>query len=169
MPSPEALRCLILAGVLAWVVGAVALENDSQQTVEWRADGDSSMSTENGVRNLRMSENVVIRQGSLEILGDQALIEYSTESSELSRVTVRGAPARYRQELDEGGGLVTGSGNTILLYTDADGNSVVELHGNAGIRSRDMDTACETIVYLTGLELIRASGNCAGAFTPRDD
>ena len=162
-------RLLALAGLLCWTAGAPALENDGEQTIEWSADGSSSMATENGARNLRMTENVVITQGSLEIRGDEALLEYSTDTNELSRVTVQGAPARYRQALDDDGGEVSGNGDTILFYEDEDGNTVIELVGDADIASRDMNTSCETILYVTELELIRASGNCAGAFTPRSD
>ena len=169
MSGPDRARRLALAGLLCWTAGAPALENDSEQTIEWSADGNSSMSTENGVRSLRMSDNVTITQGSLRIQGDEALLEFGTATNELSRVTVRGAPARYQQELDDAGGLVTGSGDTILFYDDEDGNTVIEFVGNADINSRDMNTSCETILYLTELELIRASGNCAGAFTPRND
>ena len=173
MSVPGPFRIFALAGLLASFAIAQAQESDGAQTIEWSADGSSSMSTANGVRSLRMRDNVAITRGSLEIHGDEAVIEYSTETNELDRVTVLGAPARYRQSLDEDGdedgGMVTGSGDTILFYTDADGNSVIELVGNAGIQSRDMDTNCETIVYVTELELIRASGNCAGAFAPRND
>lgn len=169
MSDPEHIRLLACAMLLCWSAGAPALENDSGQTIEWSADGDSSMSNESGVRRLHMIENVAITQGSLEIHGDEALLEYSTDTNELSRVTVQGAPARYRQALDDGGGIVSGSGDTILFYEDEDGNTVIELVGNADIASRDMDASCETILYVTDLELIRASGNCAGAFTPGND
>ncbi len=178
-------RHLALAALLAGPTAAMAQNNgqskdqanDSQQATEWSADGNSSMSTENGVRSLRMNENVAITRGGLEIRGDTAVIEYRAETNELSRVTVLGAPARYRQALDgadgeadsEAGGSVTGSGDTILFYSDAEGNSIIELIGNAAIRSNDMETNCETIVYVAELQLIRASGNCAGAFAPRDD
>jgi len=190
MAAPEAMmsmtclelcRPLALAALLAWSAAAPAGENDAQ-AIEWSADGSSSMSTESGVRSLRMRENVVIIRDGLEIRGDEAVIEYRTETNELSRITVLGAPARYRQALgdesveeeddEEGGetgGPVTGSGDTILVYSDAEGNSIVELIGNAAIRSNDMETNCETIVYVAEIELIRASGNCAGAFAPRDD
>ncbi|MDE0478977.1 MAG: hypothetical protein OXI13_05040 [Gammaproteobacteria bacterium] len=169
MSGPERARFLACAMLLCWAAGAPALENDSEQTIEWSADGSSSMSTEGGVRRLHMTENVAITQGSLEINGDEALLEYSTETNELSRVTVQGAPARYRQALDDDGGIVSGSGDTILFYEDEDGNTVIELVGNADISSREMNTSCETILYVTELELIRASGNCAGAFTPGND
>ena len=169
MSGLDRARRLACAVLLCWIAGAPALENDGEQSVEWSADGSSSMSTGNGVRSLRMTDNVVITQGSLEIRGDEALLEFGTETNELRRVTVRGAPARYSQALDDGGGLVSGNGDVILLYADEDGNTVIELAGNAAIASREMNTRCETIVYVTELELIRASGNCAGAFTPRND
>ena len=169
MSSPSRVWPLAATGLLAWTAVSPALENDSEQTIEWSAEGGSSMSATDGVRSLHMTDNVTITQGSLEIHGDEALLEYSTQTNELSRITVQGAPARYRQALDEDGDLVTGSGDTILFYADEDGNTVIELVGNADIRSRDMNTRCETIFYVTELELIRASGNCAGAFTPRND
>ena len=169
MSALDRARLFACSASLCWAAGAPALENDSEQTIEWSADGSSSMSTLDGVRNLHMTENVTITQGSLEIFGDEALLEYSTETNELDRVTVQGAPARYRQALDEDGGIVSGSGDTILFYADEEGNTVIELVGNADIVSRDMNTSCQTILYVTELELIRASGNCAGAFTPRND
>ena len=169
MSNADRAGLLALVALLCWAAAAPALENDSEQTIEWSADGSSSMSTLDGVRNLHMTENVTITQGSLEIFGDEALLEYSTETNELNRVTVQGAPARYRQALNEDGGIVSGSGDTILFYADEDGNTVIELVGNADISSRDMNTSCETIIYVTEQELIRASGNCAGAFTPRND
>ncbi len=179
MVTLDGARLLACAGLLCWAAGAPALENDSAEPIVWRADGGSSMSTEDGARFLQMTENVVITQGSLEISGDDALLEYGIESNELRRVTVQGAPARYRQSLDDseadgradadGAGEVAGSGDTILLYTDDDGNTVIELVGNAEIASRDMHTRCERILYVTELELIRASGNCVGAFTPGDN
>ncbi len=167
MPGPDRARMLAFAGLLCGA--AAAPENDSEQAIEWSADGNSSISTENGARNLRMTDNVVITQGSLEIRGDEALLEYDAETNALDRVTVRGAPARYRQALDDAGGVVAGSGDAILFYVDENGDSVIELVGNAEISSRDLNTSCETILYVTELELVRASGNCAGTFAPRND
>ena len=169
MSGPERARLLACAMLLCWTAGAPALENGGGQAIEWSADGSSSMATGNGARNLHMTDNVAITQGGLEIRGDEALLEYSTETNELSRVTVQGAPARYRQALDGDGGIVSGSGDTILFYADDDGNTVIELVGNADINTRDMNTRCETILYIAELELIRASGKCAGAFTPGND
>ncbi|MCY4270613.1 MAG: hypothetical protein OXE80_10645, partial [Gammaproteobacteria bacterium] len=86
-------RQLALATLLAWSAAAPAQDsarsseqpNASRQSIEWSADGNSSMTTENGVRSLRMSDNVTIIQGGLEIRGDTAVIEYRTETNELSR------------------------------------------------------------------------------------
>ncbi len=170
-------RLIPAAAALGWVVAGLAAEDDGAAPVEWRADGESVMSIEDGARHLRMSENVVITQGGLEIRGDTALLEFSVETNDLRRVTVDGAPAGYRQlpqgggegETNSGGGAVTGSGDRILLSSDDDGNTVIEFSGNAEIQSRDLSTRCETIRYVAELELISASGNCAGAFAPRSD
>jgi len=173
MSGPNHCSRLALALLLAMPVAAAALASareqiTDEQTIEWSADGDSSMSTVDGARNLRMTRNVVITQGSLEIRGDEALLAYGVMSNELDRVTVQGAPARYRQELDNGE-TVTGSGSTIVFRTDEDGNAVIEIIGSAEITSLDMNARCESIVYVAETGLIRASGNCAGAFTPGND
>ncbi|GIT21729.1 MAG: hypothetical protein CM1200mP40_14110 [Gammaproteobacteria bacterium] len=42
-----------------------------------------------------------VTQGTLEILGDEAIFEYDANSNELTKVTVHGTPVRFQQQLDE--------------------------------------------------------------------
>ena len=146
------LLSLVLVAVLSQT--GHALEADRDQAVQFQADGGSTMKFVDQLRVVEMSENVKITQGSLEILGEHAIIEFDANSSELERITVRGAPVSYKQELDTDGNTVTGSSETIEIYTDADtGETIVELIGNAEIRDAQSAWRCRAITYVVEREL----------------
>ena len=143
-----------------------ALETDRDQELLWSADGDSRMRIADGIRYVEMSNNVKIVQGSLDIRGDAATIEYNISNNEVSKVTVTGSPVYYQQQLDSSDELVKGSSNSLSFYTDAiDGTTVVELVGEAVIESPTSNLKCSSIIYIADLDLIReAPGPCSGVF-----
>ncbi|MBS25373.1 MAG: hypothetical protein CMQ28_07005 [Gammaproteobacteria bacterium] len=143
-----------------------ALESDGDQQVLWSSEGDSTMSIQGNIRILEMSANVRVTQGTLEILGDEAIFEYEANSNELKKVTVSGSPVRYQQQLDEDGALVTGTSDMLLFYTDELDETILELLGNANIESPDSTMRCEAIVYISDRDLIReATGPCQGTLS----
>jgi lipopolysaccharide transport protein LptA len=146
---------------------SLALESDKKEKVQWSADGDSTMRIEGTTRILEMSTNVRVTQGTLEILGDEAIFEYSVVTKELNKVTVHGNPVQYQQQLDEDGNIVNGSSKTLSFYTDQiDGNTVLELVGDASIKSPDSTMNCSAITYIVDQDLIRdAAGPCVGALS----
>ncbi len=145
---------------------STAFESDKDQELEFSADGDSKMITVEGIRIIEMSNNVIITQGTLQISGDEATIEYNIAASEVSKVIVIGNPVRYQQQLSSDDGLAKGSSKTITLYTDEDdGSEIVELIGEAVIESPNSNFACHSIVYIADQDLIReAAGPCSGVF-----
>lgn len=145
---------------------AYGLESDKQQGIQFSSDGGSTMSTSGDVRTLEMKTNVKVTQGTLQIRGDEAIFEYKARSNEVDRVTVHGSPVQYQQQLDEAGGMVTGTSDTLLLYTDpATGETVLELIGSANITTPDSSMKCASITYLADLNIIRdAPGPCEGVF-----
>ena len=143
-----------------------ALESDGDQQVIWSSEGDSTMSIQGNMRILEMSANVRVTQGTLEILGDEAIFEYEANSNELKKVTVSGSPVRYQQQLDEDGALVKGTSDTLIFYTDELDETILELLGNANIESPDSTMRCEAIVYISDRDLIReATGPCQGTLS----
>tara|TARA_B100000929_G_scaffold55269_1_gene41105 strand:- start:4154 stop:4510 length:357 start_codon:yes stop_codon:yes gene_type:complete len=114
-----------------------------------------------------MAENVKVTQGSLEILGNEAIFEYSVSTNELTRVIVQGMPVHYQQQLDEDGSMVTGTSNTLLFYTDELYNeTILELVGDADIRSPDSAMSCAAIIYIVDRDLIKeATGPCEGTLS----
>lgn len=155
---------LALFAILTGTVSA--LETDKDQELLWTADGDSRMSIDNGIRIVEMSDNVRITQGSLEIRGDAAIIEYNISDNEVSKVTVTGSPAYYQQQLDSSDEPVQGSSNSLSFYSDSvDGNTIIELVGEAVIESPTSNLRCSAIVYISEQDLIReAPGPCSGVF-----
>lgn len=154
--------------VLSALTPAIALEADAQQEIEYSSDGGSSMRLEEGSRIWVLTENVIVTQGSLQITGDEAIIELDAQSNELLRVTVHGSPVHYQQQLNDTGARVTGSGLTLELYRDSpDEGMVIELVGEARISSPDTTMSCTSITYLADRNLIReAEGRCQGSFSP---
>lgn len=154
--------------MLSTLTPVAALEADAQQEIEYSSDGGSSMHLEAGSRIWVLTDNVNVTQGSLQITGDEAIIELDAESNELLRVTVHGSPVHYQQQLDNTGALVTGSSLTLELYRDnTDEGMVIELIGEAKIASPDTTMSCTSITYLADRNLIReAEGRCQGSFSP---
>jgi len=162
------LRLLLSTATLLGAIQIAALESDAEQEIKFQSDGGSTMRLEGESRIWVWTENVVVTQGSLEITGDEAILELDAETSEMLRVTVHGSPVTYQQQLDETGALVTGSSLTIEFYRDdVDQDLVIELTGEAKISSPDTTMSCASITYLADRDLIRdAEGRCQGSFSP---
>jgi lipopolysaccharide transport protein LptA len=145
---------------------AAESENDSLlQDFGWTNDGEMTMATANNIRTVNLSENVVLTQGTLEIFGELAILEFDEPTQILIKATFYGTPVSYRQQLNTGDAGIRGSSDSIVLINeDSSGETVIELIGNAHIESPDSTTDCAAIVYLPNTELIRtATGPCAGS------
>ena len=146
-----------------------ALESDSTSPVDYTHDGNLNMGISGNIRTLEMFDNVRVTQGSMVIQGDEAIFEYRVDTNELIRVTVHGSPAQYEQQINDEGDIVTGNSDTIVLFTDEIGDTIIELTGNASIESADSTTRCEAITYLSDQNLIRSAGPCSGTFSQQDN
>lgn len=159
----------ILIACLGQLANAAAdSENGSlSQDFGWTNDGEMTMATVNDIRTINLSENVVLTQGTLEIFGDLAILEFDEPTQILIKATIYGGPVRYQQEANSGDAGIRGTSDSIVLINeDSSGETVIELIGNAHIESPDSTTDCAAIVYLPNSELIRkATGPCAGSLS----
>jgi len=156
---------IIILGCLA-ITSSFSLEADKNQELLFSADGGSHMSIEGDNRLLEMSNNVIITRGTMVIRGDNATIRSIISNGEVSKVTVVGTPVHYEQQLDANDEPVKGSSNSISFYTDDDGTSVIELIGEAVIKSPTSNFKCSAITYIAEQDLIRdTKGPCSGAFS----
>ena len=157
---------LLAIGWLGMSAILLAAEDASDLPVEWDSDGPLNVSIEGDIRIVEMQDNVEVIQGTLLISGDRAIFEYTADSNELIRVTVHGSPAQYQQESNNDE-FVTGSSETIILYEDeATLNTMVEMIGNASIRTPDSVTNCAGIIYDADLSIIpNSTPPCSGSFS----
>ena len=141
-------RRLVAFGLLLFVRIALALPEDQQQPVHITAD---SAIQENNTVTYR--GNVVIVQGSIRIEADQVVILH--EKGKLQKATATGKPARFQEQPEADGGLITGYALT-LIYYGADQR--VELLQDAFV-DRDKSTVKgNRIEYLLPSKTVRAEG-----------
>ena len=142
----------------------------SQSQVNWSADGELLVTVENNRRILRMQDNVRISQDSINISGSSAIFEYTLDTQELLRVTVLGTPVRYSQASENSAEPVTGTSDTLIFYDDElTEDTIIEMIGNAFIKSPSSTMNCASIIYVTERDLVReAVGPCQGSLTSRN-
>ena len=141
-------------------LGASSLESDKNQDILYSSLGRSTSRLEGDVRIITLEQDVKVTQGTMEIGGDSAVFESEAGSSAINRVTMNGAPASYRQQLDENGGFVEGESDSIYFYVD--GEPIVELVGSAILRSANDVLSCAAIKYYTDSRFTETTGPCEG-------
>lgn len=67
-----------------------------------------------------------MEQGTLRVNAERMVVEYS--DGKVVRITATGAPARYRQDLEDDAGQVEADASTIVYHTR---NSRIDLKGDA--------------------------------------
>ncbi|HEY3699371.1 MAG TPA: lipopolysaccharide transport periplasmic protein LptA [Spongiibacteraceae bacterium] len=131
-----------------WANLAAALPEDQQQPIHVTAD---SAVQENNTVTYR--GNVVIVQGSIRIEADQVVINH--EKGKLQKATATGRPARFQEQPDADGGLITGNAATLIYYS---ADQRVELLQDAFV-DRDKSTVKgNRIEYLLPSKTVRAEG-----------
>ncbi len=165
--APNLLRLIFPAIV---VLPGMLMAAQSQSPVNWSADGELLVTIENNRRILRMQDNVRISQDSINISGNTAIFEYTLDTQELLRVTVVGTPVIYFQASENSAEPVTGKSDTLIFYDDElTEDTIVEMIGNAFIKSPSSTMNCASIIYVTERDLVReALGPCQGALTPQN-
>ena len=137
------------------VLPGMLMAAQSQSPVNWSADGELLVTIENNRRILRMQDNVRISQDSINISGSSAIFEYTLDTQELLRVTVLGTPVIYYQASESSAEPVTGKSDTLILYDDElTEDTIVEMIGNAFIKSPSSTMNCASIIYVTEQDLV---------------
>ena len=165
--APNLLNSIFSAMVM---LPGMLMAVQSQSPVNWSADGELLVTIENDRRILRMRDNVRISQDFINISGNSAIFEYTLDTQELLRVTVLGTPVRYTQANESGAEPVTGKSDTLIFYDDElTEDTIVEMIGNAFIKSPSSTMNCASIIYVTERDLVReAVGPCQGALTSQN-
>lgn len=139
---PNAKLCLVITMMAFASTSAHALKSDRDQPLDVRARYQESVlgQRSGGDTNIAtLKGDVVMTQGSLKATGDVAVV-YDTDKAgkggdgSVRRLKLTGNPARMEQQLDNDGGLMQASANTIEYST---GSSTAELTGNVIVIQKD--------------------------------
>lgn|SRR5690606_18482652 len=163
--SPEQRVKIPAAMLLSLLLGAGAgtVAQESPSVHEYRADGETTIETVNGLRVITLRENVFVRQDDVELTGDMAVLEYNA-ANELQQVQLTGGPASFEQAGDVDTEPLTGHSDTINYYAGAE--ATVEFIGTARFNQPGTTLACERIRYV--IESGATTGQaCSGSLTPQ--
>ena len=160
--NPDLMKIAILVGMtLILGSGAATLAQEANGAHEYRADGETTIETINGLRVITLRDNVFVRQNDIELAGDQAILEYNLDN-QLQTVRLTGSPASFQQLPDRGSEPLTGSSETINYYAGSE--SVVEFIGDASFNQPGTTLQCAQIRHV--IESGATSGQaCSGSLS----
>jgi len=147
-----------------FLLGAAALPaQQSAGSHEYRADGETTIETVDGLRVITLRDNVFVRQNAVELTGNVAVLEYNLEN-QLQKVTLTGTPARFQQESDNPSAAMSGYSDTINYFAGLD--SVVEFIGTASFTQPGTSLLCAQIRH--AIKTGATSGQaCSGSLSPQ--
>lgn len=150
--------------LLAGLTGSCALAQNGTGAHEYRADGETTIETVNGLRIITLRDNVFVRQNDVELTGDVAVLEYNA-SNQLQQVKLTGTPANFEQKpVQDSAEPLTGNSETINYYAGA--KSIVEFIGSAIFNQPGTTLQCAQIKHV--IETGATSGQaCSGSLSPQ--
>lgn len=164
--NPDLGRALSLALAACTTLSPASGLFAAQQTEgahEYRADGETTIETINGLRVITLRQNVFVRQNEVELTGDIAVLEYNLDN-ELQQVRLTGAPANFQQQPEADNVPITGYSDTINYYAGAE--SIVEFIGSASFNQPGTTLQCAEIRHV--IETGATSGQaCSGSLSPQ--
>lgn len=154
-------RALAACVILCLSGGTLAAQEGAH---EYRADGETTIETINGLRVITLRQNVFVRQNQVELTGDVAVLEYNLDN-ELQQVRLTGAPANFQQQPQADTPPITGFSDTIVYKTGAE--SIVEFIGDANFNQPGTALQCAEIRHV--IETGATSGQaCSGSLSPQN-
>ena len=162
-PAAVLSAALLCAAMTLAANAVIALSTDRDREVEYWNDGPITVVSVDGRRVVTARDNILIRQGSMELRGDVAIFEYD-QDNELRKVSVSGNLANFQQETDAGT-LVTGSSENIYYYR-GDAN-LVEFIGTARLTEAGSEFNCAEIRHDIGSGATETTGPCSATLLPQ--
>ncbi len=115
------------------------LPEDANQPIEINAER-AEMDRESGTVTYRGS--VEAQQGTMRVSADEMIIK--VENQKVVRITARGNPAHYQQQLEADKGLVKARADTIVYHTK---DEKIDLEGSAYLEQGGTEISGELIHY----------------------
>jgi lipopolysaccharide export system protein LptA len=147
-------QAFVLALALALPSGVAALPEDATQPILIQANA-AEMNQRSD--EIVYSGEVQVEQGTLRVNADRITVEYVDQK--VVRIIAEGAPARYRQSIDDPQGEVEAEAKTIIYRTREE---QLELTGDASLEQQGNTINGDTIRYdmVAGrVEAVSGAGN----------
>ncbi len=122
-----------------WATPALALKGDADQPIHIEGD-DAQIDQAN--ETIVYTGSVEVVQGSLRVNGDRMVVKVSGDQVE--RITTLGAPATYRQQLEDDEGEVEAYADSIIYHTSEER---IYLNGKATLEQQGNKLSGESIRY----------------------
>jgi lipopolysaccharide export system protein LptA len=129
----------VTLGAVLLAPGALALPEDADQPIHIRANS-AEMDQEQGLVIYR--GDVQVDQGTLRVMADEMTVEY--EDQEVIRITAKGEPARYQQQIEVDEEVVRARSSTIIYHTR---DERIDLVGNAFLTQEGNEITGDLIEY----------------------
>lgn len=139
-----------LCALLLLNTNAIALDDDRKQPIRVKAD---SAERDDRQEITRYSGDVVINQGSLNIVAQEVTMFGSTS---VSKIVATGSPARLRQRPQPDKGVVTARANQIEYTVSTE---IVTLQKNAYVEQDGTEVRGDEITYDMTRQIVRANGS----------
>jgi lipopolysaccharide transport protein LptA len=157
------LRQLVAAAAFCALFALSAAAQEEAGSHEYRADGETTIETRNGVRVITLRDNVFVRQNAVELTGNVAVLEYDLDN-QLQKVTLTGTPARFSQQAADSADAVSGYSDTINYFAGT--QAAVEFVGTASFTQPGTSLLCAQIRHT--IETGATSGQaCSGSLSPQ--
>ncbi|MEM7078664.1 MAG: lipopolysaccharide transport periplasmic protein LptA [Pseudomonadota bacterium] len=142
LPSRHVISVLLFAMLAAHSPLTLGLRSDAQQPIH--IEGDDVQIDQNQ-ELIIYTGSVVAIQGSLQVRGERMVV--NVKDNQVERITTKGspgAPASYRQQLDDNQGRVDAQADSIVYHT---GRERVYLNGSATLQQQGNRLTGESIRY----------------------
>ena len=124
---------------LSWGLPASALRNDADQPIHIEGD-DAEIDQTNDT--IVYTGSVEVIQGTLRVFGDKMIVKI--KGDQVERIITEGAPARYRQQLEDDQGEVEAEAESIIYHTSEER---IYLNGEATLTQLGNRLSGESIRY----------------------
>lgn len=130
-----------LAATLLWVISmsSYALASDADQPIH--IEGDDAEIDQNN-ETIIYTGSVEVVQGTLRVQGEKMVV--NIKGDQVQRITTIGAPARYRQQLEDDQGEVRAHAESIIYHT---AEERIYLNGKAILTQKGNELQGESIRY----------------------
>ena len=118
---------------------ALALPEDASQPIHIRAD---QAEIDQNAEQVIYRGAVQVDQGTLRVTADEMTVEYHDQK--VIRITARGTPAKYQQQLNPEQEQVKADASTIVYHTQ---DEKLDLQGNAFLRQEGNEITGDLIQY----------------------